>query len=117
MIKSNLLKFIWDVDTLVPISQLILQGSYTINHTGRLMEALAESDDVTMPYVNRTIQRLEKERQALLQAQANEHTRPYLPARRIQFSKLDFEQKKLVVGQSIQAICLTGDKTEVAWNV
>lgn len=83
----------------------------------RLMAALAESDNVTMPYVNRTIQRLEKERQELLQAQEKERTRPRLPARRIQFSELDFEQKKLVAGQFIQAVRLTGDKAEVAWKV
>lgn len=83
----------------------------------RLMEALAESNDVTMPYVNRTIQRLEKERQELLQAQERERTRPHLPAQRIQFSELDFEQKKLVAGQFIQAVRLAGGKVEVVWKV
>lgn len=83
----------------------------------RLMEALAESNDVTMPYVNRTIQRLEKERQELLQAQERERTRPHFPAQRIQFSELDFEQKKLVAGQFIQAVRLAGGKVEVVWKV
>lgn len=83
----------------------------------RLMAALAESDNLTMPYVNRTIQRLEKERQELLQTQERDRTRPRLPAQRIQFSKLDFEQKKLVAGQFIRAVHLAGDKAEVVWSI
>lgn len=83
----------------------------------RLMAALAESDDVTMPYVNRTIRRLEKERQELLQAQEKERTKPHLPARRIDFAALDFEQKKLVANQFIQAVRLTGNQAEVVWRI
>lgn len=83
----------------------------------RLMAALAESDDLTMPYVNRTIQRLEKERQELLQTQAKEHTKPHLPAQRIQFSDLDFEQKKLVAGQFIREIHLADNKAKVEWRI
>ena len=83
----------------------------------RLMAALAESDDVTMPYVNRTIQRLEKERQELLERQMREQTRPRLPARRIDFGALGFEQKKLVAAQFIQSVRLAGDRAEVDWKV
>lgn len=36
----------------------------------RLISALAESNDVTMPYINRTIQKLETQRQELLERQA-----------------------------------------------
>lgn len=83
----------------------------------RLMAALAESDDVTMPYVNRTIQRLEKERQELLQAREKERTKPRLSTRRIDFAALDFEQKKLVANQFIQAVRLTGNQAEVVWRI
>ena len=83
----------------------------------RLMAALAESDDVTMPYVNRTIRRLEKERQELLQAREKERTKPHLPARRIDFAALDFEQKKLVASQFIQTVRLTDNRAEVVWNI
>ena len=81
------------------------------------MAALAESDDVTMPYVNRTIQRLEKERQELLQAQEKERTKLHLPARRIDFATLDFEQKKLVASQFIQTVRLSKETAEVEWRV
>lgn len=83
----------------------------------RLMAALAESDDVTMPYVNRTIRRLEKERQELLQAREKERTKPRLSTRRIDFAALDFEQKKLVANQFIQAVRLTGNQAEVVWRI
>lgn len=83
----------------------------------RLMAALAESDDVTMPYVNRTIRRLEKERQELLESREKERTKPHLPARRIDFAALDFEQKKLVANQFIQAVRLTGNQAEVVWRI
>lgn len=83
----------------------------------RLMAALAESDDVTMPYVNRTIRRLEQEQQELLQAREKERTKPRLSTRRIDFATLDFEQKKLVASQFIQTVRLSKETAEVEWRV
>lgn len=56
-----------------------------------------------MPYINRTIERLEQERQALLDRQAKQHRKgPRLNC--LRFEALDFEQKKLVAAQFIHII-------------
>lgn len=83
----------------------------------RLMLALAESSDLTMPYVNRTICRLEEERSALLRTQERQRSRPRPEPRRLRFSPLDFAQKKIVAAQFIREIRLAGSAAEVIWNV
>ena len=82
----------------------------------RLMAALAESSELTMPYINRTVARLEARRRELLERQARLRGRPR-PARRLEFSPLTFAQKKLVAARFIREIRLSGDRAEVIWNV
>ncbi len=81
----------------------------------RLMAALSESDDLSMPYINRTIRKLEKEREELTTRQAQSHARPAPTA--LNFAALPFDQKKLVAAQFIQAVRLTGNRAEVVWKV
>ncbi len=82
----------------------------------RLISALAESSDLSMPYINRTIERLERQRQELLDVQAKRHIKS--PAiNRLRFEPLDFEQKKLVAAQFIREIRLEKDNATVIWNV
>ena len=83
----------------------------------RLMSALAESTDLTMPYVNRTIEKLEAQRSGLLERQTALQKAPRQKLRRLSFASLDFEQKKLVAAQFIQEIKLSGDIAEVSWNI
>ena len=83
----------------------------------RLMVALAESTDLTMPYVNRTIQHLEQARQKLSERQAAQYKNPQPSVYHICFSTLPFEQKKLVAAQFIQEMRLEGEKAEVIWLV
>ena len=59
----------------------------------RLMDALAESTDVTMTYINRTIQRLENQR-ASLEEQVRLKTKPRTDLRRLKFDPLEFDEKK-----------------------
>ena len=83
----------------------------------RLMSALAESTDLTMPYVNRTIEKLEAQRSGLLERQSALQKAPGQRLRRLRFASLDFAQKKLVAAQFIQEIRLSGDIAEVIWNI
>ena len=83
----------------------------------RLMTALAESSDLTMPYINRTVSKLEEQRKELLQQQARQHSSPRVKRKHLKFGPLDFEQKKLVAAQFIQEIRLSGETAEVIWNV
>lgn len=79
----------------------------------RLMDALAESDTVSVPYIHRAVRRLEEERQALLRAPEQ---RAPLPCR-LEFGALGLEEKKVVAAQFIQTIRLRGDQAEVVWRV
>lgn len=83
----------------------------------RLISALAASSDLAMPYINRTIQKLESRRQELLEQQARQHTDPSPKRKHLKFGPLEFEQKKLVAAQFIQEIRLSGETAEVIWNI
>ena len=82
----------------------------------RLMQALAQSSAVTMPYINRTIAALEEERRALLARQAQGAARRP-SGRRIVFSALSFQQKKLAAATFIREIRLSGERAEVFWAI
>lgn len=82
-----------------------------------LMDALSQGSDIAMTYVNRTIAKLEKEREELLKQRAKEKSAPRHNFQRLKFETLDFEQKKLVAAQFIQEVRLSGDSAEVVWCV
>ena len=83
----------------------------------RLISALAESSDLTMPYINRTIEKLEKQRGELLERQSKLHKASRAKPEHLRFGPLTFEQKKLVAAQFIGEIRLSGEKAEVIWRV
>ena len=70
-----------------------------------------------MPYINRTIEKLEKQREELLERQNKLHKAPRVKPDRLRFGPLTFEQKKLVAAQFIEEIRLSGEKAEVIWRV
>lgn len=76
----------------------------------RLVDALAQSSDVSMPYVDRAIRRLEAERQALL---ARRPAAP--PGPPLTFAPLEFEAKKNLAARLIREIRLSEDQAEVYW--
>lgn len=83
----------------------------------RLISALAESSDLSMPYINRAIERLEQERQGLLRQQGKQHQCLRSNMGHLRFSALTFTQKKLVATQFIKEIKLADSNAEVIWNV
>lgn len=83
----------------------------------RLMSALAESSDISMPYINRAVGRLEKARRALLDKEDRRPRDSRLRPDRLRFAPLGFEQKKLVAARFIREIRLEGDSAVVDWNI
>lgn len=83
----------------------------------RLMDALTESTDISMTYINRALERLERQRRELLERQRSQCPPPRSSLRRLRFEPLSFEQKKLVAARFIREIRLSGDAAEVFWNV
>lgn len=83
----------------------------------RLVSALAEGNAPAMTYINRKLQELEQERQALLDGQSKKHSRKKRLPDRLVFHDLNFEEKKLVASQFIREIRLSVNEAEVIWAV
>lgn len=82
----------------------------------RLVQAMEESSDVSIPYINRRIDKLDKERQTLLSKAAEVKPKPVKPAGFV-FDDLSFEEKKIVASTFIEKILVEGDNVEVVWKV
>ncbi len=78
----------------------------------RLMDAFAESDDMTNDYLRRAIQTLEDRRSKLLEERKRQTSRPKLPDK-LEFAALSFEEKKTVASQFIKRIMIDGNHVEV----
>lgn len=77
----------------------------------RLVSALSDSGEVSAGYISRKIEDLHKQREALLTRD------PPKPAAPIEFNTLRFSEKKLVAGEFIDRILLSGDEAEIVWKI
>ena len=98
-----------------------MDSKVTTSGGARVLEVKSKTDfsgvqNVTMTYINRTIQRLENQR-AALEEQVRLKSRPSSELRRLKFEPLDFEEKKVVAATFIKEIRLSGDQADVIWNV
>lgn len=80
--------------------------------TDRLIAALAESSEISFAYINRQIEKLHKEKEAML-ARAAPKT-PHI--RQLDFDALDFQEKKVVAAEFIEKILLIGDEVNIIWK-
>lgn len=78
----------------------------------RLVNALAESSDVAVVYISKTIEKLHAEREQLL------HTAPHSASqiRRLDFSHSVFDEKKLIAAEFIERIELDGNHVNIIWK-
>ena len=83
----------------------------------RLIDALAQSDAVSVSYINNAIKCRDEQRSELLEQFAKGKISARSETRRLQFEPLEFEQKKLVAEQFIWEIRLSDDAVNVMWNV
>ena len=82
----------------------------------RLIDAFSESSDLSPAYLQRSLARLEQERQRILEAQRREQKRPVMPAV-LDFPTLSFEEKKAVAAQFIHRVEVAENSAEIIWNV
>lgn len=82
----------------------------------RLIDAFAESADMPSAYLQRSLARLEQERQTIMEAQRREQKRPVMPAV-LDFPTLSFEEKKAVAAQFIRRVEVAENSAEIIWNV
>ena len=82
----------------------------------RLMDAFAESPSLPSVYLQRSLSRLDQQRQTLLEAQRREEKRHSLsPA--LDFPALSCEEKKTVAAQFIRRVEAAEQSAEIIWNV
>jgi DNA invertase Pin-like site-specific DNA recombinase len=79
----------------------------------RLVGALAESNDVTVSYINREIERLHKEREVLLTRLQHTKTTP----RHLDFARASFDEKKIIASELIDRILLDGENANIIWKI
>lgn len=82
----------------------------------RLMDAFAESDDMTSAYLKRAVEKLENSRAELLESRRRESARPKLPDK-LTFASLGFEEKKMVAAQFIKRINVSENGAAIEWVV
>lgn len=83
----------------------------------RLLAALSEGGDVTVPYISREIERLDHTRAQLLEEQERIRKRKRAnDLANLEFEKLSFEEKKLAAALFIEKILLSGDTADVIWR-
>ncbi len=78
----------------------------------RLIDALAECEGITVSYVNRQVEQFHRRREELLKSAPTVKT----INSKIKFSKLAFEDKKLVAAEFIERILIKDDKVEIVWK-
>lgn len=79
----------------------------------RLVNAIAECDDVSVQYINKQIAALHKQREELLQKPKSE-----APAiQKLDFAKLSFEEKKLIAAEFIEKISISGTNVNILWKI
>ena len=78
----------------------------------RLVNALAESSDVAVVYISKTIEKLHAEREQLL------HAAPHSASQiRRWISHSVFDEKKLIAAEFIERIELDGNHVNIIWKV
>ena len=83
----------------------------------RLLDAFAESGDMSKACLQRALGRLEQERQALLEAKKREAGGRRVQKKRLIFSELSFGEKKAAAAQFVERIEVEQDSAEVRWRV
>ncbi len=81
----------------------------------RLVEAIAENDTASLPYLKQKIRDLQKEKDDLLDAVEMDSQKT--SKMKLNFSLLDFEGKKYLAAQCINFIKIVGDTATIYWKV
>ena len=83
----------------------------------RLVSCMAEATDVTMKYLNKEIEKLDKQKQKIYNENARKRTKNKVKFKEIVFSELDMDEKRQVVETFIERILVGIDEIEIVWKV
>lgn len=79
----------------------------------RLVNALAESSNIAAGYISKQIDGLHKKREELMMHSPKELPKP----EKLDFSKLSFEEKKLIAAEFIEKILLYENSVNILWKI
>ncbi|MCM1148469.1 MAG: recombinase family protein [Butyricicoccus sp.] len=79
----------------------------------RLVNALAESSEISAVYISRQIDKLHKQRETLL----TQSTAPAPCSKRLDFDAASFEEKKLIASEFIERILLEDNRVNIIWKI
>lgn len=82
---------------------------------GRLVAALAESGAVSAAYIDAQIEKLHKQREALLAGLNEREGQGH--GQRLDFEGASFAEKRLIVREFVERISLKDDEAEILWKV
>ncbi len=101
-------------DEILPDTKELSQNLLTIDQKiERLVNALAESSEISASYISRQIETLHKQRQDLLQ-QSKATTQK---VKSIDFAKLTFDEKKLIAAEFIDRIEIADKQVNIVWKI
>ncbi|MFA9462758.1 MAG: recombinase family protein [Velocimicrobium sp.] len=83
----------------------------------RLLNSLSESSEVTMKYINREIEKLDKQKCELLQSIKTIQKVDLERFKNVRFDLLEFEDKKAVLSQFVEKILIFVDEIEIVWKI
>ena len=79
----------------------------------RLVNALAESGDIAVSYINLQIETLHKQRDELMK---QSHTEP-AKISKLDFKSLGFDDKKIIAAEFIDKILINGKNVNIVWKI
>lgn len=82
----------------------------------RLVDAFAESGEVSREHLYRALARLDRERKAVVEAYRQDEGRSR-QKREWTFSELNFEEKKAVAAGFVERVLISGCEAEVYWRI
>ncbi len=94
----------------VEISSEVLEIEKKIE---RLVAALSESGEIAISYLNKEIERLHLQKEALLK---NDNPKPER-RKEIDFAALSFDEKKIVAKEFIEKILISGNEVNIVWRI
>jgi len=83
----------------------------------KFIASLTEASEITMTYINKEIEKLDKKRNELLKNISFPRQENPNRFKDVVFHRLSFEEKKLVVSQFIDRIMVFDDEIEIVWKV
>lgn len=107
----------FDVEIVLGDNSLKMEVTRIDEKIERLVQSLAESEDVVIEYINREIGRLDRQKRVLLEAVDKSNRQKSRKIKEIVFDELTMEEKRMTVDAFIEKILVSRNGIEIVWKV